>query len=485
MPMLKSWFPLLKKLNRINKTYLQLIILFFYCNGYVIAQGNYRLENFGNKSILLNGNVTGTVSDLGLSYYNPARLGLVDNPSFAISAKAFELSNIKLENTFGNSERVKNSNFNGIPTMVAGTFELKNLPEHKFAYSFISRYRNRYNINYSSGIVNGDFIESSEGNEDVLSRANINTDLREEWIGLTWAKPIKSNFSVGASLFFSIYNYSGSSNVNFASNNEQDNVLLYDNTISYDQKTYGLFLKLAAAWKSDEVELGFNLNLPHLKLLGSGGFSGEEVLSGTNNDIFNLTEFADLDSRRRTALGAALGAGFNFKKNKIHANIEWYDGVGEYQRLDISALDLNAFTNQDFNFSESLKPVVNFGIGAEIYLNSIWKAYSSFSTDYSAYKNQTTVFNLISSINEEADTRTNYWHYGVGVSANLSWASFVSGAILSTTSAEFANPIDFPSGEFEAVENEISRLSLNRWRFIIGVEIPLFVEKIEETLEGL
>lgn len=485
MPMFKNWFPLSKKRNKLKKAYLFLTVVVFSSHGVLLAQGNYRLENFGNKSILLNGNVTGTVSDLGLSYYNPARLGLVDNPSFAISAKAFELSNIKLENTFGNSERVKNSNFNGIPTMVAGTFEIKNFPKDKFAYSFISRYRNRYDINYSSGLVNGDFINGSDGNEDVLSRANINTDLREEWIGLTWAKPIKRNFSVGASLFLSIYNYSGSSNVNFAAKNEQDNVLLYDNTIGYEQKTYGLFLKLAAAWKSDDIELGFNFNLPHLKLLGNGGFSGEEILSGTNNDIFNLAEFGNLDSKRRTALGASLGAGFNLNKNKIHANIEWYNGVEEYERLDISTLDLNAFTNQDFNFNESLKPVVNFGVGAEIYLNDIWKAYSSFSTDYSAYKNQTTVFNLISSINEEADTRTNYWHYGLGLSANLSWASFVSGAILSTTSAEFANPIDFPSGELEAVENEISKLSLNRWRFIIGVEIPLFVEKIEKTLEGL
>ncbi|MDT0539916.1 hypothetical protein [Croceitalea sp. P059] len=483
--MFKNWFPLSKKRNKLKKAYLFLTVVVFSSHGVLLAQGNYRLENFGNKSILLNGNVTGTVSDLGLSYYNPARLGLVDNPSFAISAKAFELSNIKLENTFGNSERVKNSNFNGIPTMVAGTFEIKNFPKDKFAYSFISRYRNRYDINYSSGLVNGDFINGSDGNEDVLSRANINTDLREEWIGLTWAKPIKRNFSVGASLFLSIYNYSGSSNVNFAAKNEQDNVLLYDNTIGYEQKTYGLFLKLAAAWKSDDIELGFNFNLPHLKLLGNGGFSGEEILSGTNNDIFNLAEFGDLDSKRRTALGASLGAGFNLHKNKIHANIEWYNGVEEYERLDISTLDLNAFTNQDFNFNESLKPVVNFGVGAEIYLNDIWKAYSSFSTDYSAYKNQTTVFNLISSINEEADTRTNYWHYGLGLSANLSWASFVSGAILSTTSAEFANPIDFPSGELEAVENEISKLSLNRWRFIVGVEIPLFVEKIEKTLGGL
>ena len=49
----------------------------------VKSQTNYKYENFGNRSILLNGNVTGSVDDLGATYYNPARLALIEDPVFA------------------------------------------------------------------------------------------------------------------------------------------------------------------------------------------------------------------------------------------------------------------------------------------------------------------------------------------------------------------------------------------------------------------
>ena len=44
---------------------LTLILISFYSWG---QQGNYKFNNFGNRSILLSGNVTGSVSDIGLVY---------------------------------------------------------------------------------------------------------------------------------------------------------------------------------------------------------------------------------------------------------------------------------------------------------------------------------------------------------------------------------------------------------------------------------
>ena len=64
----------------------------------VKSQTNYKYENFGNRSILLNGNVTGSVDDLGATYYNPARLALIEDPVFAINAKIYELTDTKIEN---------------------------------------------------------------------------------------------------------------------------------------------------------------------------------------------------------------------------------------------------------------------------------------------------------------------------------------------------------------------------------------------------
>ena len=52
-------------------------------------EGNYRYESFGNQSLLLNGNVTGSAEDLGLTYYNPARLAFIEEPAIVLAGKAW------------------------------------------------------------------------------------------------------------------------------------------------------------------------------------------------------------------------------------------------------------------------------------------------------------------------------------------------------------------------------------------------------------
>ncbi|WP_297690946.1 hypothetical protein [uncultured Eudoraea sp.] len=63
-----------------RRTCQHVITLAFLC--LIIAgrgqEGNYKFDNYGNQSMLLNGNVTGSATDLGLAYYNPARLVFVD-----------------------------------------------------------------------------------------------------------------------------------------------------------------------------------------------------------------------------------------------------------------------------------------------------------------------------------------------------------------------------------------------------------------------
>ena len=103
--------------------------------GLLMAQGYYNQENFGNRSILLTGNVTGSVDDLGLTYYNPSRLALIDEPNFTINAKAYQMSSAKIKNVFGRSNKLSDSDFEGLPSLVAGTFKIGGSEKHKFAYS--------------------------------------------------------------------------------------------------------------------------------------------------------------------------------------------------------------------------------------------------------------------------------------------------------------------------------------------------------------
>ena len=116
-------------------------------------EGNYKFENFGNQSVLLNGSVTGSVADLGLTYYNPARLGLIENPSFTIGGKAYEWSRYYFSDVLETDKDLSANQFGGLPATLAGTFSFKKLPGHKFAYSILSKQRSDIRLRYDSGLI--------------------------------------------------------------------------------------------------------------------------------------------------------------------------------------------------------------------------------------------------------------------------------------------------------------------------------------------
>ena len=83
------------------------IFIFFLILSFILQaqEGNYRFNNFGNRSILLAGNVTGSVSDLGLTYYNPSFLAESENVGFSLNAKAYQLVNFKLDNVLNDASQ--------------------------------------------------------------------------------------------------------------------------------------------------------------------------------------------------------------------------------------------------------------------------------------------------------------------------------------------------------------------------------------------
>ena len=83
----------------IVKFYLTLF-LFLLCFKTFSQEGNYKFDNYGNSSMLLSGNVTGSVKDIAVTYYNPARLTVLESTMFAFNAQTYQTSSYKLSNLF-------------------------------------------------------------------------------------------------------------------------------------------------------------------------------------------------------------------------------------------------------------------------------------------------------------------------------------------------------------------------------------------------
>ena len=452
----------------------------------ITAQRNYKFENFGNRSILLNGNVTGSVDDLGATYYNPARLALVEDPVFSINARIYELSSVKLNNITIDGKNLSTSKFNGLPGMVAGSFKLKKLKDHQFAYSFFSRNRSDLSLSYNSQIVDDDIFNENPFINKYLNTTQIKNELRENWYGLSWAKKVSSKFSIGASIFFSTYKYSNGYSQSLNTISESSQVSNYNNSKFIEQKSYGLFTKIGAAWVLEKFELGVNVDLPYLEITGNGKFKYEEFLSGFGSSTgkFTFNDFDDLDATRKYPLGISIGSGIPYKKNKLHLNLSWNANVNAYEKIKIPPLnsetetDLPKFTN-----NEELNSILNFGFGAEVYLNEKISAFGSFSSDFSPYKEIISTQKSSLSSEDTVNFNTDYFHYGTGVNVASKWANFVAGTIYSRGNSN-ALKTNLPPIESGSSDDQYSSAKINRWRFVLGVEV-LFLKGTKLEKYGL
>ena len=174
----------MKKHIKILALVFGLIPLYFYSQ-----QGNYKYNNFGNRSILLSGNVTGSVSDIGLVFYNPSRLTELSKNGFAFNAEAFQLSTLRLT-VLEEETLLNNTSFGGVPSMAGGTVKL--FGEH-FAYSFISRRKTDIGLSTNSKDITKNILDIFPDTQNYNFKAALNNKIKDNWYGLTWAKNYLSN----------------------------------------------------------------------------------------------------------------------------------------------------------------------------------------------------------------------------------------------------------------------------------------------------
>lgn len=454
-----------------------LLTLIFPCLTWA-QETNYNFENYGNRSVLLSGNVTGSVEDLGLAFYNPSRLAMVKNDVFTVNAKIYSLSRVRVENDLGQERAIiNNSQFLAVPALVAGTFKWKG---EQFAYSAISRYRHEVRLQYDSPLTP---IEDIDGIEST-TRIRLNSIAKDEWVGLSWAKSLSDNFSVGVSAFLSVNKSMGGTEAGTAFVIDTDRTAYFNRQIAYSMNSYGLFWKIGASYRLDEIDLGATVTLPYIELMKDGNYDFHEISSGLGPGFDNLTieKFEKLDTQRKQPLGIAVGAGIPIRRSKLHLNLDWHAGRSAYTQLSVPSFQIDASTTVSPRFRQTLNPVLNYGAGAEIYLNQILKGYVSFSTDFSAEKNTKDLFDLTSSNGLDIDFSEDFLHIAGGFEISLNWAHLMIGSIYTTGSSKYLAPIHIPGNIYE-MSTSSSKIHYNRWNFIVGFEIPFLASLTENKKE--
>ncbi|WP_115462686.1 hypothetical protein [Winogradskyella aurantiaca] len=441
-------------------------------------QGNYKYNQYGNRSILLTGNVTGSVTDIGLTYYNPARLSLIENNGFAFNARAFQYNQLNIDPLITDGDPVNRGTFTGVPSLLGGTFSLF---DQRFAYVFLAKYRVNRDISSTYSQLNDRILDEFPDAEAYLLKTSVGNDIRDDWYGLSWANKLNDDLSIGISLFGSYYKYRGirsySQDFQFTTEQVSSEQFQY----SFDQRSYGFHVKIGADYRFEKVDIGININLPYLEVASSGSYGLSLVKAGTqdNSDLLFDFESENIKARRRIPYGISAGAGIKLGRSRLHLNLDFMSSLSEYSRLDIPQLEINGQPT-DVIFNEKRRFVTNFGVGGELYIEENFSALFGFSTDFDSLGGETNYFDLVTTNADELSAGTNYIHLSGGVDWKFKWASLIFGL----TYTRGTNSISISDNDFIEPPNtgvaDNSKITSSRIQFVIGFEIP-FIKGMSST----
>ena len=458
--------------------------------------GHYWSEQYGTRSMMLSGAVIGSVEDLGAVFYNPARIGVVENSAFLISADVYEYSRLVIEDALGDNLDLSKSDFSGAPGLVAGKIKHKLLGKHKLAYAFISRHRSENDFFVRTEIV-GDVVPSIPGDELFSGTIRVAGKVKEEWIGLSWAYPFSDHFNVGASGFWASRSQSALFNLQLqalAFNDSSVAMLIRDRELSF--KTNALVWKMGLSWDYENMSFGLTITAPKIRLNGDGNYLYEDYLIGvdtTGNGIpddhytSNVQDGLSADHRSPWAIGA--GAGFRIGKKKrtmIHLSAEWYNKLDLYTLME-SEVFSSQTTGAEINnkLVDELNHVINFGVGLELFLSEKLSNFYSYSTNFSAVNTDVSRFASLGETTNNTVIKADFNNFAAGFSFSANKVEINLGSSYSFGKQTISRPVDFPDDSTDQDpifdSGNVSRLRIDRWRFFIGITIP-FVDKVRDEL---
>jgi hypothetical protein len=449
--------------------------------------GHYWTESYGTRSMLLNGVVIGSVEDLGATFYNPARLAQLSSPSFVISGKAYEYKKVKITDGLGDGIDLNSSKFGGAPSLVSGTFKIKFLKNHYFAYSFLTRNKNDNRFTFAVHDFD-DYVDVIPGDEYFGGEISVKSTMQDEWIGLSWAYPITEKFSVGVSAYYSGLDRSlALQHQRQAYQPDSAIVGMFLERRSYNYTSQSLLAKIGLNWAFEKITAGLTITTPKAHILGDGDLAYEKYLTGLNDigvdsvmSIYIYDSQTGLPANSKSPWSIGAGTGIHIGKSIIHLSAEWFSPIKYHVILQSQPFTAQS-TGQELQqeIVEDLKAVLNYGIGYEIYINESLSAFGSFATDFSAVNPDIARFADLQREASNTSFQADIYHLGFGTDFKTKFANLTLGATYAFSTEDIERNIEVDDGTGNTTQN--GQIHYNRWLFILGFEFP-FLDKAKAKL---
>ena len=451
---------------------------------------HYWAQQYGTRSKLLGGLVIGEVEDLGATFYNPGQIALTENPSFLLSAKVYQYQKISLENNTSELPGLEDSDFGSAPSLVAGSFNIKKLPNHRFAYSLMTRQQAQYDSQIRISL-DSDLFPNIPGTELLVGDVGNTQNLKEEWWGLTWSYAINPQLGVGITNFLVTTSQSTVSRVSLEVLTTTGTTASALRLNQFKYNATSLLWKLGLAYNMDKLSLGVSITTPRIQLGGKGNRLYESFNAGGSidgnegfQDLLVFDDQRDLKSTSKSPLSIGVGAAYEFNRGKLFFSAEWFNKVNPYEVL--SPLPFQGQSN-DINYElpviQEAESVFNYGLGLLYHLTERFSLYASFTTDFSSLPDDNEGIGTFNEITYATNANWNLYHVAGGASFTIkNKYDIVLGLAYAATSKDVPAIVDLPDDDISGpvTGGEPNTLGYRRLTLILGFSIELFGLQLEQ-----
>jgi len=413
------------------------------------------------------------VNDLGAVFYNPGRLGLIEDPTFILSADVYEYSRASFKNVPGNNISLATSDLGAVPGFLAGAFKFKRLPKHKFSYSALTRQRSDSNLRYREEFK-VDIDMDIPGDEDVSSAITLNEKLRQQWYSLSWAYPLTEDLSIGVTFAGVRYNSSKVVGVDIRALSAFNDLGSYQFDRYYNFTRYGFLFKVGIAKQNPKFNWGITLTTPLVGLFGKGELDYSaiyEPLKEESEVYFATAIQSGLEVTYKLPLSIGGGISFKVPKAEICFSSEWFTQISRYTILEAEQfIPESGGDPVNFRVVDDLKGVINFGVGAEYQVKEDLRLYLSASTDFSAVRDGTDYVSNDIEIENNAFT-SNLYHFASGVVFDIRNSDITLGVTYTGASQPLKRTVDLPDDEPLIPDNDRALFKWTRIQLVVGFSL--------------
>lgn len=393
----------------------------------LLAQNSYWTQQYGPRSSLMSGAVVAGVRDNSALYYNPGALGFNEHNHLSISANAYGMDIIDLQNAVGTELDLKSTRPYLYPQFISGLIHIKKLERLKMAYGLLTRYSGSVRMLTVNEMVY-DVVTHHPGLEYYRSKLEYELNNQSLWGGIGIAYKINDKWSVGVTTFINYLHLDDRLSIDLQSDGK-DSIGTYSaivrSGIIHSLDNFGINWKLGVAIDLKRVKLGFSFTTPSVSMFGWGRMSRWNEMVNMNrvlpppynNDIYPSYLLSD-DNKNLQATyyqPMSIGTGFEywFDKTKLCFATEFFFPVAKYDVMNSGQPtilrpieDYGDTVNNYMRTVTNTVAVFNAAIGIEHKINDKFDFYAGVRTDYNNTKNL-----LDTTAENGTSINPSFWHY--------------------------------------------------------------------------